>query len=339
MLMVKAGAGLRTRQGEAGALEAVALEQDDGVGTGGGRVQRVDDAVDAGERAVDDGDGVGEGDGDLLAEAFEQVHHAERGADGVAVRAGVRGDEKAVARSRRSSSSEAMLASLVIWTRYEMRDSRCECEVRCMPWCEVLRRCLCLSFFGGYFFVQLGFAFFHAAEELVHAGVHFFGAVDGEGDLGDMANAHAVADLGADEGAGGHEAFESAVFFFRVAGDGDEDAAGFAAGREDDVGDVAGGDARVGEFAFEHGGDLFGEGADDSVAVMVSCSLFRHGDCVKGSSIRGESEARVQGPRSRGLTSASRRTSDSMKLSMMSQPRPAAMRRAASSTSRSWPAR
>ena len=42
-----------------------------------------------------------------------------------------------------------------------------------------------------------------AVEQLVHAAGHPFGAVDGEGELGDVADAHAVADLGADEAAGG----------------------------------------------------------------------------------------------------------------------------------------
>ena len=65
-------------------------------------------------------------------------------------------------------------------------------------------------------------------------------------------------------------------FVLLVAVDGDEDAAGLSAGGEDDLRDVARSDARVGEVAFEHGGDLVGEGAGDAVAVVVSGSLFWH---------------------------------------------------------------
>ncbi len=92
-----------------------------------------------------------------------------------------------------------------------------------------------------------------------------------------MAYPHAIAELGADVGAGGHEAFEGGVLLGVVAVDGDEDAGGFAAGREDDVGDIAGGDAWIGELAFEHGADLLREGAGDAVAVVVSGAMFGHG--------------------------------------------------------------
>jgi len=54
-------------------------------------------------------------------------------------------------------------------------------------------------------------------------------------------------------------------------------AGALAAGREHNVGDVSRRDARVGEFAFEHRSDLFGKRAGDAVAVVGSCSLFRHG--------------------------------------------------------------
>ena len=91
-----------------------------------------------------------------------------------------------------------------------------------------------------------------------------------------MADAHAVAKLGANVSAGGHEAFERGGFFLLVSVDGDEDAGGFAARREDDVGDVAGCDAGIGQLAFEHGSDLFGEGVGDSVAVVGSGSLLGH---------------------------------------------------------------
>ena len=61
--------------GEAGALEAVALEKDEGVGWVGG--EGVGDAVGSREREVNDRDGVGESDFYLLAEAFEEVHEAQ----------------------------------------------------------------------------------------------------------------------------------------------------------------------------------------------------------------------------------------------------------------------
>lgn len=113
-------------------------------------------------------------------------------------------------------------------------------------------------------------------EELVHAAGHALGAVDGEGEFRDVADAHALAELGADPGAGGHEAVQGRGFLGFATVDGDKDAGGFAAGGENDVGDVAGGDAWVAEFAFQHGADLFGEGVGDTVAMVISCSMFRH---------------------------------------------------------------
>lgn len=133
------------------------------------------------------------------------------------------------------------------------------------------------SWFGGWLGCGvLLFALAGSGEEFFHATGHFFGAIDGEGKLWDVADSHAVAELGADVGSGGHEAFEGGSFLFFVAVDGDEDAGGFAAGREDDIGDVAGSDAWIGEFAFEHCANLFGEGVGDSVAVIRSGSLLGH---------------------------------------------------------------
>ena len=132
--------------------------------------------------------------------------------------------------------------------------------------------------FAGGGIDPLLFALAGAGEEFVHAAGEAGGAVDGEGELGDVANAHAVADLGADEAAGGHKAGEGGGFGLLAAMDGDEDAGGFAAGSEDDFGDVGGGDAWVGQLAFEHGADLFGKGAGDAVAVVGAGSRFRHGD-------------------------------------------------------------
>ena len=136
-------------------------------------------------------------------------------------------------------------------------------------------------FFGGGVGAFL-FALAGAGEELVHAAGEAGGTVDGEGELRDVADAHAVADLGADEAAGGHKAGEGGGFGLLAAMDGDEDAGGFAAGRENDLGDVGGGDAGVGQLAFEHGADLFREGAGDAVAVVGAGSWFRHGDRYPG---------------------------------------------------------
>ncbi len=81
---------------------------------------------------------------------------------------------------------------------------------------------------------------------------------------------------GADVGARGHEAGEGLLLLFEGAVDGDEDARGLAAGGEDDLGDMAGGDAGVRELSLEHGADLIGEGAGDTVAVVCSGSLLGH---------------------------------------------------------------
>ncbi len=53
------------------------------------------DAVEVGKGAVGGGDGVGEDDVDLAAELVENLGEGEDGADGVAVGAGVRGEEEA----------------------------------------------------------------------------------------------------------------------------------------------------------------------------------------------------------------------------------------------------
>lgn len=139
-----------------------------------------------------------------------------------------------------------------------------------------------LKLLGSWFRRWLGyccvflFALAGSGEELFHAAGHFCGAVDGEGEFRDVAYTHAVAELGADEGTGRHEALECGGFFFLIAVDGDEDARGFAAGRKNDIGDIAGSDAWIGEFAFKHCANLFGEGIGDSVTVIRSSSLLGH---------------------------------------------------------------
>ena len=166
---------------EAGAFDAVALEEDGGGGAGGVDVAGgggVVDAVDVGEGVVDEGDGVGEDDVGSRSQLVEDLGEGEDGADGVAVGAGVGGEDEA------AGGAEGLQE------RFDVR--------------------LLESWFGGGCAVRAGFcggafllAFAHAAEELVHASGHFFGAVDGEGEFGDVAYPHAVAELGADVGAGG----------------------------------------------------------------------------------------------------------------------------------------
>ena len=91
-----------------------------------------------------------------------------------------------------------------------------------------------------------------------------------------MAHAHPVAELRTDIGAGRGKSFKGGLFFLLRAMDSDKYAGGFTAWRKDDVGDIAGGDTRIGEFSFQHRADLFGEGVGDSVAVIRSSSLLGH---------------------------------------------------------------
>ena len=137
--------------------------------------------------------------------------------------------------------------------------------------------------------MQLFTPLLHAPEKFIHASVRFLRAVDGEGDLRDVANAHAVADFRAYERPGGHEALQGGLFFLLRPGYGDKHSAAFATWSEDDLGDVAGCDARVGEFALQHGGDLFGEGVDDTsrggtfwLFVLAYLSMT-HQDSTEGS--------------------------------------------------------
>jgi len=119
-------------------------------------------------------------------------------------------------------------------------------------------------------------SFAKSAEKFFHPSGHFFGAVDGKGKVRNVTDAHALAELGADVGARGHEALEGGLFLLLVTVDGDVDAGGLASGGKHDVGDVAGGDTGIGELSFEHGADFLGEGVRDSIAMMSSGSLLGH---------------------------------------------------------------
>src|SRR5581483_6025760 len=102
-----------------------------------------------------------------------------------------------------------------------------------------------------------------------------------KGELGHVAYAHALADFSADEVSCGHEAIEGVVLRFFISEYGDEDATALATGSKDHLRDMTGSDARVRQLAFQHRGDLLGEGAGDSVTMVLSGSLLGHkGDCA-----------------------------------------------------------
>src|ERR1022692_1775425 len=119
-----------------------------------------------------------------------------------------------------------------------------------------------------------------ASKQLVHATGHSFRAVDGEREVGHVADAHAVPERGADEGARRHQALERGLLFRLAAVNGDEDSRTLTSGRQYHVGNVTLGDARVGQLTFEHRPDLVGERTGDAVAVIGSGSLFWHGSTL-----------------------------------------------------------
>jgi hypothetical protein len=83
---------------ESGAGDAVAFEQDGGGALVGIDVVcggRVVDSVEVWKGAIGSGDGVCKDDVDVIAELVEDLCEGEDGADGVAVRTGVGGEEKA----------------------------------------------------------------------------------------------------------------------------------------------------------------------------------------------------------------------------------------------------
>src|ERR1700761_7887241 len=234
---------------EACALDRVALEQDGDVVNFSGEFGN--DAFDAWETAVHRGDAVGKGDGDALAHGLDEVHEAEGRADGVAVRASVRRDEEALV-----VADDPKDPGNGVGTHHGLAVA-------------LLRGCGRLAL---YFFAVLS----GAAQDFIHACVNFFRAIDGEGELGHVTNTHALANLGTNVVARGDEAVECALLRFLVPVHGDEDTTAFASGSEHDLGDVTGRDARVGEFPFEHGGDLLGKGTGDSITVILSGSLLWH---------------------------------------------------------------
>src|SRR5580658_1578312 len=235
---------------EAGALDGVALEQDGDVVDLCGELGN--DALDAGEAAVHGGDAVGEGDGGPLAHGIEQMHEAERRTDSVAVRTSVRRDEEALVVADNAkdpgngvSAHHGLAVALLCGSG------------RLAP----------------YLFAVLS----DTAQEFIHACVDLFRTVDGEGELGYVADTHSLSDFSADVIARGHEAVEGAVFSLLVTVYSDEDTAALAARSEHDLGNVTGRDARVRELPLQHGGNLLAEGAGYSIAVMLSCSLLWHG--------------------------------------------------------------
>src|SRR5579875_3727554 len=97
---------------------------------------------------------------------------------------------------------------------------------------------------------------FHAAQQLVHPGADLLGTVDGEGEFRDVPHTHAIADFSTDVATGRHQAGQGVLFFFFAAMHGDENAAGFSARGKHHLRHITGCDPRIGEFTFEHGGDL-----------------------------------------------------------------------------------
>src|SRR5580698_9809252 len=234
---------------EAGALDGVTLEQDSDVRELGGLLGN--DALDAGKTSIHSGDAVGEGYRDALPHGLDQMHEAKRRTDRVAIRAGVRRDEKALVvadnpkDSGNSVSAHHGLAVALL--------------------CGSRRLAL-------YLFAVLP----GAAQDLIHACADLLGTIDSEGELGHMTDAHTLTNLGTNVVARGDEAVEGALFSFLVTVYGDEDTGALAAWREHNLGDVAWRDARVREFALQHGGNLLAEGAGDPITVMLSCSLLWH---------------------------------------------------------------
>ena len=112
--------------------------------------------IGAGEGAVDERDGVGEGDVDVFCRGLRvRCHQAERGADGVAIGAGVRGDQKMLPAGAIRLSSSEMLARLLMVACYLAAAA---------------------EFFlsAETFFASLALRFAHSAEEFVHAGRSIF---------------------------------------------------------------------------------------------------------------------------------------------------------------------
>jgi len=78
--------------GEAGARDALALEQNGCVGHEIGKLMH--DALDTGEAMELLRDGVAEGNDDVFPHGFKHVHESDGGADGIAIGARVRADQK-----------------------------------------------------------------------------------------------------------------------------------------------------------------------------------------------------------------------------------------------------
>ncbi len=112
---------------------------------------------------------------------------------------------------------------------------------------------------------------FGAAEEFVDALGVLFGAVEDEGKFGGAAELEAFAELVADEAGGGGEGFDGVPLFVFGAHDADVDPGLLEVGRHADFADRReDGEARVFEFAGEHGGDFLADFAGDALVTM-SC--------------------------------------------------------------------
>ncbi len=95
--------------------------------------------------------------------------------------------------------------------------------------------------------------------------------------IGHVAFAHPVFQLGTNPAARGGQAVHRAYFGFGAAIHLHIHLRRFAAGVEQHLRDVRGGDARVGKVAQNHGIDFLTDRFGDAVLVVLAGSLFRHG--------------------------------------------------------------
>ena len=93
-----------------------------------------------------------------------------------------------------------------------------------------------------------------------------------------MANAHAIANLRANEPACLGESCERGCFFLLGSVNRNEDASCLSARRENDFRYYGRKNTRIREFAFEHRANLLGKRMSDTVAVVSAGAGNRHDD-------------------------------------------------------------
>ena len=243
---------------QAGASQAVALQQNGGV-VGAVNAQGGADGIGVGQGAVDGGNAVGGDQIGALAHLLEQHAHGQDAAHGIAVGMGVGADEE------RSPSRRTLRMASTGSAGDGQRG--------------VLRRMGAASSMSGLLDRRL-LALAGAVHQFVDAGLEAAGAVGKEGQVGDVAHAHALFDLEADVALGGFKPGDGVFFGLGDVGDcaveGDVDARGLAAGVEHHFADVAEGDARIDELALDHGADLFAQRFGYAVLMMFASPVLRH---------------------------------------------------------------